>query len=168
MSMVFKFTMLSDENDRFLREYEVMYDMTLLGFHDFICTDLGYDKASMDSFFTSNREWEMLDEYTVMDMGGEGQGPVPMESAVLGDLIKKSKDRLIFLFDALGDRAYYLELSSTLRAEQGALYPRTVTARGEVPGQFGPDPSAGEGSIFDEAMGEFGSFEGDDSYEDEF
>ena len=27
MSMIFKFRMLSDENDRFVRDYEVMYDM---------------------------------------------------------------------------------------------------------------------------------------------
>ena len=30
MSMVFRFRMLSDENDNFVRDYEVPYDMTLL------------------------------------------------------------------------------------------------------------------------------------------
>ena len=36
MSMVFRFRMLSDENDNFVRDYEVPYDMTLLDFHNFI------------------------------------------------------------------------------------------------------------------------------------
>lgn len=36
MSMIFKFRMLSDENDGFIREYEVPYDMNLLDFNDFI------------------------------------------------------------------------------------------------------------------------------------
>ena len=29
MSMVFRFRMLSDENDNFVRDYEVLYDTTL-------------------------------------------------------------------------------------------------------------------------------------------
>ena len=40
MSMVFRFRMLSDENDHFVRDYEVMYDMTLLDFHQFILETL--------------------------------------------------------------------------------------------------------------------------------
>ena len=46
MSMVFKFRMLSDENDHFVRDYEVPYDMTLLGFHEFITRSLGYEAVS--------------------------------------------------------------------------------------------------------------------------
>ena len=45
MSMVFKFRMLSDENDHFVRDYEVPYDMTLLGFHEFITRSLGYEEG---------------------------------------------------------------------------------------------------------------------------
>ena len=41
--MVFRFRMLSDENDRFVRDYEVMYDMTLLDFHNFILSSLEYE-----------------------------------------------------------------------------------------------------------------------------
>ena len=44
MSMVFRFRMLSDENDHFVRDYEVPYDMTLLGFHEFITRSLGYEE----------------------------------------------------------------------------------------------------------------------------
>jgi hypothetical protein len=53
MSMVFKFRMLSDENDHFVRDYEVPYDMTLLGFHEFITRSLGYEEG-MSSFFTAD------------------------------------------------------------------------------------------------------------------
>ena len=37
MSMVFKFRMLSDENDNFVRDLEVPYDMTLRGFTNSSC-----------------------------------------------------------------------------------------------------------------------------------
>ncbi len=49
MSMVFKFRMLSDENDHFVRDYEVPYDMTLLGFHEFITRSLGYEEGCLRS-----------------------------------------------------------------------------------------------------------------------
>ena len=56
--MIFKFRMLSDENDNFLREYEVPYDMTLLELHRFICRDLKYDPDNMVSFFLSDLRLE--------------------------------------------------------------------------------------------------------------
>ena len=56
MSMVFQFRMLSDENDHFVRDYEVMYDMNLLDFHRFILRSLGYEPC-MASFFTADDRW---------------------------------------------------------------------------------------------------------------
>ena len=53
MSMVFRFRMLSDENDNFVRDYEVLYDTTLLEFHDFILRSLEYEEC-MASFFTAD------------------------------------------------------------------------------------------------------------------
>lgn len=57
MSMVFRFRMLSDENDNFVRDYEVPYDMTLLDFHNFILRSLEYEEC-MASFFTADERWE--------------------------------------------------------------------------------------------------------------
>ena len=73
MSMVFKFRMLSDLSDNFVRDYEVMYDTNLLDFNDFICEDLGYDIEGMASFFFSDGQWRKLQEYTLMDMDTEAE-----------------------------------------------------------------------------------------------
>lgn len=170
MSMVFRFRMLSDENDHFVRDYEVMYDMTLFDFHRFILQSLEYDDC-MASFFTADDRWERLREFTAMDMGdGSEEGPLPMESVTLGQIIRKRRDRLIYLFDMFGDRAYYLELSGTYEAEKGASYPREIYAEAEAPDQYDPsrNPVDDEGSAFEEMMGEFSDFEGDDSYDDEY
>ena len=74
MSMVFRFRMLSDENDNFVRDYEVLYDTTLLEFHDFILRSLEYEEC-MASFFTADDRWEKLRGYERMDMddGAEGR-----------------------------------------------------------------------------------------------
>ena len=86
--MVFKFRMLSDENDHFVRDYEVPYDMTLLGFHEFITRSLGYEEG-MSSFFTADKQWNRLREFTLMDMGDNSEdAPLPMADITLGQLIQ--------------------------------------------------------------------------------
>ena len=162
--------MLSDENDRFVRDYEVMYDSTLADLHRFILESLEYDDC-MASFFTADDRWNKGREFTLMDMGDGGdEGPVAMDRVTLGQIIHNRRDRLIYLFDLFGDRAYYLELTGSYEADKDASYPREIFARAEAPDQYDPSRSRSddEGSIFDDAMGDFSDFEGDDSYDDEY
>lgn len=169
--MVFRFRMLSDENDRFVRDYEVLYDMTLLDFHNFILSSLEYESC-MASFFTADDRWEKKREFTLMDMNdGSADAPETMERVRLGQIIHNNRDRLIYLFDLFGDRAYYLELTGACEAEKGASYPREIFAEADAPDQYDPSknrPEEDEGSAFDEMMGAFSDFEGDDNYDDEY
>ena len=105
-----------------------------------------------------------------MDMGEDSPGaPRPMESVTLGQIIHNLRDRLIYLFDMFGDRAYFLELTGAYEARPGESYPREIYAREEVPDQYRAGVvQSGEGSIFDEVMDDFRDFEGDDNYDDEY
>ena len=173
--MVFRFRMLSDENDNFVRDYEVLYDTTLLEFHEFILETLEYEPC-MASFFTADAMWERQREFTLMAMDDGESGemmPQSMEEVTLGQILHHVRDRLIYLFDMFGDRAYYLELTGVYRAESGAVYPREIFAREEVPDQYDPSKTRAtddgtDGSIFDQMMDEFNDFEGDDNYDDEY
>lgn len=167
--MVFRFRMLSDENDNFVRDYEVTYDTSLLEFHNFILRSLEYEEC-LASFFTADERWEKLREFTLMEMGNEGEEVPPlMEQVTLGQIIHNKRDRLIYLFDMFGDRAYYLELTGTYEADPDAMYPREIYARAEVPDQYDPSRTLleDEDSIFDEVMGDFSDYEGDENYDDE-
>lgn len=166
--MVFRFRMLSDENDNFVRDYEVMYDTTLLDFHNFLLQSLEYEPC-MASFFTADDRWEKQREFTLLEMDGDSEvGPQAMERVTLGQIIHNNRDRLIYLFDLFGDRAYYLELTGAYEADPKADYPREIFARADAPDQYDPSKNAeDDGSIFDEVMGEFNEFEGDESYDDE-
>ena len=172
MSMVFRFRMLSDETDHFVRDYEVLYDMTLLEFHRFILQTLEYEEC-MASFYTADERWEKLREFTLMEMGDtEEAGPETMESITLGQIIHRHRDRLIYLFDMFGDRAYYLELTGVDEADKGAAYPREIYARAEAPDQYDPSKNPAddedEESAYAEIMDEFKDFQGDDNYDDEY
>ena len=168
--MILQFRMLSDEDDNFLRDYEVPYDMSLLDFHKFICEDLHYDPENMTSFFTADDRWNKLREFTLMDMGfsdAEGDDlPLEMGKVLLSQVMRRSNDRLIYQFDMLGDRALFLELAGALKSD-GKQQPRVVLSNGEAPDQFDPGASPVNRSIFDEAMSDFDGFDGDDNYRDD-
>lgn len=169
MAIVFKFRMLSDENDHFVRDYEVPYDMTLADFYEFIRETLEYE-PTMVSFFTADDRWEKLREFTLMDMGaGDGEAaPQPMSEVSLHQILHHVRDRLIFQFDLFADRAYYIELIDVAKAEPGTSYPRELFAHGSVPDQFDPEATEADSSIFDEMMGDFNDFEGDENCDDEY
>ncbi len=169
MAIVFKFRMLSDENDHFVRDYEVPAEMNLVELHDFIRTTLEYEEG-MVSFYTADDRWEKQQEFTLMDMGfavGEN-APRPMNEVRLRDIMRHVHDRLVYQFDLFGDRAYYLELMDVDSAEPDRTYPREAFAHGATPDQYEAGIAEDEGSIFDEMMGSFSDFEGDDSVDDEY
>ncbi len=169
MPMIYQFRALSDENDHFARDYQLTHDATLHDFHNHICADLGFDPEAMASFFLSDREWGKLREFTLIDMGADfgDQAPLTMDGVTLHEVIEDNGDRLIYTFDIFGDRSLYMEMTGVYKPEEGVAYPRTILSEGSAPDQFDVGAAAAD-SIFDEAMDEFGGFEGDDGYQDEF
>lgn len=171
--MIFNFRMLSDEDENFLRDYEIPYSLTLKDFHNFICDDLEYDQYEMSSFFLSDNQWQKLQEFTIDDMGMESvddgfPSPIPMENITLGEIIHDKFQRLLYVFDVYEDRAFFLELLEAKKESDGVEYPRVQLANGEAPDQFDSSKSKGNRSIFEEAMDDWGDYEGDDSYDDEY
>lgn len=171
MSIIFKFRLLSDEVEDFVRDYEVPFNMTLLEFHEYIRKDLGYSPCEMASFFKSDAEWEKLQEFTLFDMGTDGvdidpdddiEAPVPMSEVKLSLIITQKFDRLIYVFDMLMERNLYIELLESQFRNQEIEYPRTALSEGVPPMQFIDDED-----IFKEAMSEFNEFQGDDTIDDE-
>ncbi len=126
MDLVFRYRMLSDESDHFVRDLEVMPEMTLTEFHRFVFEALGYDEA-MVSIFASDEMWKRQQEYTQIDMGGDAaSAPKPMDSVRLLEVTDRLHGRMIYVFDMLNDRALYLELVEVKRPEAGMEYPRVA------------------------------------------
>lgn len=162
--------MLSDENDNFVRDFEVSHEMNLLELHNFIIASIGYDDC-MASFYSADDQWQPLQEFSLMDLGEEQfeGAPMAMEKVSLAELVVSECNRLIYQFDMIADRAFYLEVVSATQPNPELEYPRISFENARVPDQYDPDAvPADDGSIFDEIMDEFGEFDGDDSYDDEY
>ena len=170
MSQIYRFRMLSDENDNFVRDFEVPAEASLLDMHDFIIEMLGYDPC-ITSFYAADEQWQPLTEYTSMDMGLAADATMPstpMSEARVCDVMHRLHDRLIYLFDNINQRAYYLELVEAKEPQDGMAYPRLQFEHSPAPDQYDPEANEQSGSIFDEMMGEYNDFEGDDNYDDEY
>ena len=170
--MILKFRMLSDENDNFVRDFEVEPLMKLSEFHDFIIKSIGYDNC-MASFFTADEEWQRCREFTLMDMGDTGyegeDAPLPMDKTTLAEIIVADYSRLIYLFDIFAERAFYIELVGSSEPNPELSYPRVAFENAPVPDQYDPDAvDSNAGSIFDEMMDDFGGFDGEDGGDDEW
>lgn len=134
--MVFKFRIVSDEVDNFKREIDIDADASFLTFRNAICESVGYDKNQMNSFFLCEDGWEKDKEITLEDMGSDSSEDVYlMEDTILSDFIEDEGQRLIFVFDYLTERSFFIELK---RTEPGKSLqdPVCSVAMGQAPAQF--------------------------------
>ena len=169
--------MLSDEDEHFVRDFELPYNATLKEFHALICEEIEYDDFEMCSMFLCNEKWMKLREFTLIDMGVEEQDsfgedeikPVTMDSVLLAEIMTEPSARMLFVFDLMEDRAFFLELIDIIEPADGITYPRVRFANGDAPDQYDAAFGGQSKSIFDEAMDDFDSFDSEDEYgEDEF
>jgi hypothetical protein len=130
--MVYKFVVLSDEDESFVREFEFLDSHTLIDFHNLIQDELEFDKSQMASFYLATDNWEKEEEFTLFDMG---TGSSTMEAAVLEDIIFRKNQKLLYVFDFFNDRALFVEYTGETKAIDGRDYPSCSNSKGIPPKQ---------------------------------
>ena len=134
--MVYKFRIISDEVENFRREIEIDADSTFLALRNAICESVGYDKNVLSSFFICDDNWEKDVEITLEDMGSDSSEDVYlMEDSVIADFVEDEGQRLLFVFDYITDRCFYMELKET-EPGKSLLDPLCTVARGKAPAQI--------------------------------
>ena len=113
--MVYRFTIISDEVDNFRREIQIDYDATFHDFHNAILKSVGYPNDQMTSFFICDDNWEKETEVTLEDMGTTSDmDSWIMEETPLSELLEDEKQHLLYIFDPLADRAFFIELTEII------------------------------------------------------
>lgn len=109
--MVYTFRLVSDEVDNFKREIQIDADNSFLDLRNAICDAVGYRKDEMSSFFLCDNNWEKEQEITLEDMSMDSsEDAYIMEECILSDYIEDEGQRLLFTFDYLNDRSFFLEM----------------------------------------------------------
>ena len=110
--MIFTFRIVSDEVDNYKREIKIDGTSTFLDLKNAICESVGYDKGQMSSFFLCDRNWEKEKEITFEDMGSDDDQDVwLMDESVLSDFIDDEGQKLLYVFDYMTDRAFFIEMT---------------------------------------------------------
>jgi hypothetical protein len=130
--MVYKFVVLSDEDESFVREFEFLDNQNLMDFHNLIQDELEFDKSQMASFYLATDNWEKEEEFTLFDMG---TGSSTMEDAVLEDIIFRKNQKLLYVFDFFNERALFVEYTGETKEINGRDYPICTNSKGVPPKQ---------------------------------
>ncbi|MDR3129316.1 MAG: plasmid pRiA4b ORF-3 family protein [Tannerellaceae bacterium] len=109
--MVYRFLVLSDESDQFRREIQISSHATFLELHDCILDSVGYTKGQITSFFICADDWSKGIEITLIEMDTSSEEDTfVMENTYLDDFITEEKQKLLFVFDYMTERAFFIEL----------------------------------------------------------
>jgi hypothetical protein len=130
--MVYKFVVLSDEDESFVREFDFLESHSLIDFHTLIQEELEFDKSQMASFYLATDNWEKEEEFTLFDMG---TGSSTMEDAVLEDVIFRKNQKLLYVFDFFNERALFIEYTGESKEIDGREYPVCTNSKGVPPKQ---------------------------------
>ncbi len=113
--MVYRFTIISDEVDDFLREIKIDSEATFQELHQTILQSCGYSDDQMTSFFICDESWAKELEITLEDMGSSSEeDSYIMRDTQLSELLEDEKQRMLYVFDPLADRVFFIELSEII------------------------------------------------------
>lgn len=134
--MVYKFRIISDEVEDFYREIDIDADATFLDLHKAILQSVNYKDDQMTSFFTCDDDWEKETEITLEDMGNSSSDVdvYIMAETPLSELLEDEKQKLVYVFDPLTERVFFMELSQIITGKTLAQA-KLVKRAGEAPKQ---------------------------------
>lgn len=135
---VYKFRLLFDEVEDFVRDYEILSNQTFEDFHNIIIKTInGLNNLELASFYTTDRKWEKTQEITLIDMSDnenpEENRPLIMSNAILSNFIDDPHQRMIYEYDFLLLKTFYIELLKVTEENPKITYPICTHSVGELP-----------------------------------
>lgn len=134
--MVYRFKLVSDEVNNFSREYEIDSNATFLQLRNAILDSVDYSKEDYSSFFLCDEDWQKHEEVTLEDMGTSSDQDIwLMGDTPLNELIEEDGQRLLFVFDYMTERAFFMEMKESFPGRT-LSDPICVLKRGKAPEQY--------------------------------
>ena len=148
-TMIYRFTIISDEVDDFVREIQIDPEATFFDLHEAILKAANYTNDQMPSFFICDDDWEKEKEITLEEMDNNPEmDSWIMKETRLNELIEDEKQKLLYVFDYMTERCFFIELSEIITGKEikGA---KCTKKSGEAPKQTVDfeEMAAGGGSL---------------------
>ena len=137
--MVYKFTFLTDEVDNFVREIAIDSEATFFDLHNAILESVDYEKNQMTSFYICSDDWEKGQEITLVEMESSSEyDNLVMDKTKLDELISDENQKLIYVFDMMSERVFFMELIEII-PRKSQEKPVCLTSEGNPPIQIMAD-----------------------------
>lgn len=159
--MIFKFTLLSDEADNFIRVINIDSEATFLDLHNAILDSVQFKHDQMTTFFICSDDWEKEQEITLIEMESSSEyDNLVMEDTKLEELISDEKQKLLYVFDLIAERAFFMELTEIIPGKN-LLNPECIVTKGDPPVQI----SINEDSAYISDVSVDENFYGDEEFD---
>ena len=151
----YRFRLLSEDQDDFLRDIEIKPGQTFKDFHDIIYQTLELEGNELASFFICDPRWNKQREITLIDMGVKIPDtdfddderkpvnvPIPvmiMEDVKIREVIDDPHQRILFEYNFLNPRTFFIELMKIVDADPKKVYPMCVKKEGTLSPTIAPN-----------------------------
>jgi hypothetical protein len=143
---VYRFRLLYEDQEDFLRDFDILSSQTFADFHNIIKQSIELPGNELASFFVCDRNWRKKREITLINMHNEAReeadyeerrGPKParipvteMDKVRIKDIIDDPHQRLLYEYDFLHPKVFFIELTRILEASIKEQYPMCVKSTG--------------------------------------
>jgi hypothetical protein len=140
--------MLNDDQEDFLRDFDILSSQTFLDFHNLIRESVELPGNELASFFVCDRNWRKKKEITLINMLEESQQEVDedddrrtprknripvceMDKVKIKEIIDDPHQRLLYEYDFLNPKSFFVELMKIVDADKAATYPVCIKSTGK-------------------------------------
>jgi hypothetical protein len=156
----YKFKVTFDDVEDFERGIEILASDNFETFHQILYESIGLAGNELASFSICDAKWNKIQEITLIDMQDDSETEAPdygdeeefstssnlpkfiMKDAVLKDFITDPHQHIMYEYDFINPKVFYIELLKTLPAKENALYPRCTLSESVLPKPNEPVASA--------------------------
>ena len=153
---IYRFRVLFDNAEDVFRDLELSSNSSFQDFNDLIVGSMGFSGLEMASFYMSNEDWDKGEEIVLMDMAGEnGEEPVrTMMETKLSDMLKERSEKMLYVYDFMNMKIFYVELMAIVSPMPETDYPRVILAVGHPPKEDSLDLDPDVKMFMDEDFGD--------------
>ena len=147
----YKFKILFDEVEDFERNIEILASDNFESFHQILYDSIGLTGHKLAAFSICDIKWNKKQEITLIDMQDERETETPnyndeeefstssnipkyvMKEAVLKDFITDPHQHIMYEYDFINPKVFYIELLKTLPVKEKMVFPQCTLSTGTIP-----------------------------------
>ena len=147
----YKFKVFYDEVEDFVRDVDVLANTNFEEFHLFLYKCLGLQGNEFAAFSICDQKWNKQKEITIMDTSEDEDVETPeyededsfstktrlpkfvMKDAILKDFITDPHQHILYEYDFIDPKTFYIEFQKAAQTEKPDEFPRCTFQKGTLP-----------------------------------